>query len=98
MSRDARTITEPAPGPSTPREGSPGTAGRRGPLERVTVNLTPRSSRALDEVVDMTQDTKTDAINRALQVYAYLERVMQEGGAVYTQGPDMADLERLRFI
>ena len=33
----------------------------------------------------MTGDSQTDAINRALQVYAYLERVQTEGGEVLTR-------------
>ena len=48
--------------------------GRR--LERITVNLTPRSSSALDLAVELTGDTKTDTINRAIQIYAYLEKVI----------------------
>jgi hypothetical protein len=67
-------------------------------LERVTVNLTPRSSRALDEAVTITGDSKTDTINRALQVYAYLERVQREGGKVFVQDADQDHLERLKFF
>ncbi len=60
--------------------GRGGSAG-----ERVTVNLTPRASQALSDVVARTGDTKTDAINRALRIYAYVERVLGDGGAVYVQ-------------
>lgn len=51
-------------------------------LERVTVNLAPRASHALEQAVGLTGDSKTDAINRALQVYAYIEQVMRDGGEV----------------
>ncbi|MFF5115017.1 hypothetical protein [Streptosporangium sp. NPDC000509] len=70
----------------------------RSTLERVTVNLTPRSSRALEEAVEITGDTKTDTINRALQVYSYLERVLQNGGNIYVQEAGQTDQERLRFF
>ncbi|WP_345439254.1 hypothetical protein [Actinoallomurus vinaceus] len=74
-------------------------AGRSpGPLERVTVNLTPRSAKALDDVVQLTRDTKTDVINRALQVYAYVEKIMYDGGAVYIREAESEDLERLKFF
>jgi hypothetical protein len=78
---------------------STGTAGRNGStLERVTVNLTPRASKALEQAVKCTGDTKTDTINRALQVYAYLEETMQSGGSIYLrQNPD-GELERLRIF
>jgi hypothetical protein len=39
----------------------------------VTVNLTPRAWHALEATVQRTGDTKTETINRALQVYNYLD-------------------------
>jgi hypothetical protein len=59
--------------------------GGGGGLERVTVNLIPRASRALEQATDLTGDSKTDSINRALQVYAYLEEVWSKGGAVLVE-------------
>ena len=56
-----------------------------GALERVTVNLTPRAWHALEATVQRTGDTKTDTINRALQVYNYIEEIMHSGGAVIVQ-------------
>ena len=86
-------------GPTIEQAGSE-SANRRvsGPLERVTVNLTPRSVKALEEVVAITQDTKTDVINRSVQVYAYLEKIMQGGGTVYLREAESSDLERLKFF
>jgi hypothetical protein len=70
-----------------------------GSLERVTVNLSARASQALQETAELTGETKTESINRALQVYAYLRQVMADGGVVYTKNSDRADeLERLRFF
>jgi hypothetical protein len=74
------------------------TGGPRPQMERVTVNLTARASEALKESVELTGDTKTDTINRALLIYAFLQGVMQEGGAVYTRGGDTGELERVRFL
>lgn len=56
--------------------------GGGGPLERVTVNLVARASRALQRVVDLTGDSKTDALNRAIQIYCYLEEVESKGGDI----------------
>ncbi len=64
-------------------ENSP--RGGGGGLERVTVNLIPRASRALEQAGSLTGDSKTDTINRALQVYAYLEEVWSKGGAVLVE-------------
>jgi hypothetical protein len=54
-------------------------------LTRVSANLTPRSLAALQAAVALTGDTQTDTINRALQVYAHLEKVISRGGEVITR-------------
>ncbi len=54
-------------------------------LERLSVNLAPRASRALEQAVTLTGDSKTDAINRALAVYAYFEQVLHDGGVVLVE-------------
>jgi hypothetical protein len=78
---------------STPKRGS-----GNGPLERVTVNLTARASRALQAAADLTGDTKTDSINRSIQIYAYLEEVLSRGGAVYVRESADGELERLKLF
>jgi hypothetical protein len=55
-------------------------------LVRLTVNLTPRSAAALDLAVGLTRDSKTDTINRALQVYAYLMSLKAEGREITARG------------
>jgi hypothetical protein len=87
------TATRNADGTGKRGQGSNGP-----PLERVTVNLNARSSRALDVAAELTGDTKTDIINRALQIYAYLEQVATRGGAVYTRESEDAELEKLKIF
>jgi hypothetical protein len=77
------------PGTTAPRPRGPG----NGPLERVTVNLTSRSSQALQIVADLTGDTKTDIINRALQIYAWLQESTANGGSIQVR--ESADAEPL---
>ncbi len=68
-------------------------------LERITVNLTPRAFRALAKAVKLTGDSKTDTVNRALQLYSYLEEITQSGGALYVRRTaDQDELEQLRFF
>lgn len=66
-------------------------------LERVTVNLTPGAHRALERAVRITGDTRTDTINRALQVYAYLEEIMAGSGSIYVRTAPDAEPQRLRI-
>ena len=65
-------------------------SGGNGP-ERVTVNLSARAARALQIATDLTGESKTDAINRALQIYAFLEKIADHGGAVYARETPDAD-------
>lgn len=67
------------------RKNDPSQRGGGGGLERVTVNLIPRASRALEQAGQLTGDSKTDTINRALQVYAYLEEVWSKGGSILVE-------------
>ncbi len=86
---------------AAPAEDTPTVSGRPsggGNHERVTVNLNARASDALDQVSELTGETKTDAINRALQVYALLHQVQADGGAIYTRERGAKELERLRIL
>lgn len=83
---------------TTDQDQTAGTAGRgHSMLERVTVNLTPRARTALENTVQRSGDSKTDTINRALQLYNYLDEVMHSGGAVYVQDPN-GKPERLKVF
>lgn len=63
----------PDPPPSAPSGGAGG-------LVRVTVNLTPRSADAMEKISTETGLSKTDVINRALQVYQVVEELLDRGG------------------
>ena len=89
QSLESRT-PQPAPAPPPPApDYSPG---------KVTVNLTARSVQALLETMDLTKDTKTDTINRALQIYAYLEEVMSHGGSFYIRERPTSDVQQLKIF
>ena len=80
-----------------------GSRGRRGhgsggPLERVTVNLVARASQALQRVSDITGDSKTDSINRAIQIYAYLEDITSRGGSIYVRESANSEIQRLKMF
>ncbi|PHQ50705.1 hypothetical protein BLA24_18135 [Streptomyces cinnamoneus] len=77
---------------------SDGRARSGGRFERVTVNLAPRSSAALEHAAMITGDTKTDTINRALQIYAMLADVVDNGGAVLVRYTPDGELERQRLF
>lgn len=54
-------------------------------LTKLTVNLTPASVAALNATAELTGLSRTDCVNRALQLYAAVERASrQDGGEVLT--------------
>jgi hypothetical protein len=75
-----------------------GGGGGGGPLECVTVNLTPRASRALEIATRLTGDSKTDTLNRAVQIYAFLEETLANGGTVLVQESKDAPPQLIKFF
>jgi hypothetical protein len=65
-------------------------------MERVTLNLVPRASRALAHVMELTGDSKTDCVNRALPVYAYIEEVLANQGCIIVQ--EKPESEPIRLV
>jgi hypothetical protein len=52
------------------------------------VNLLPESVEALELAVRLGGDTRRDAVNRALQVYAILLTETHDGGSIAIKRPD----------
>lgn len=79
--------------------------GRRGDdvdgrpaLERVTVNLVASAMTSLESIVTRRGTGKTDTINKALQVYGYVDDLQERGGAIYVREPGSTELERLHIV
>lgn len=66
--------------------------------ERTTTNLTPRSARAMANLVGWTGYTKTDTVNRALQIYEFIQQIRENGGTLHVCRSQGAELERLTFF
>jgi hypothetical protein len=67
-------------------------------LTRVTVNLTPRAIAALERACRATGDTKTDTINRALQVYAVVQEIADRNGGSIRLVHEDGGIERLHLL
>lgn len=80
------------------RPGSERRVARAPALEKVTVNLTSRSVDALQKTIAETGESKTDVINKAVQLYAYIQAHIDAGGLFYVRDPGTAELERLRIL
>jgi hypothetical protein len=80
--------------PTDPPSGSGGGSG----LTRVTVNLNRHAVQALEVVSEATGYSKTDTINRALQVYAIIQEIMEKNGGSLHIKHDNGELERIHIV
>ncbi|MGI5402247.1 hypothetical protein ACQEVG_22945 [Streptomyces sp. CA-135486] len=65
--------------------------------ERYSVTLVPPAVKAIAELTERSGLSKTDVINRAVQIYAYLEAQKDEGRDLLLRGSD-GSLERLHIV
>lgn len=85
--------------PATPADPppSPGPGGGNG-LTRVTVNLNRQAIQALEQVSAATGYTKTDTINRAIQIYAIVQEIMErDQGTIRVMHRD-GEIEKIYII
>jgi hypothetical protein len=68
-----------------------------GPLTKVSANFLPRSMVALEAAAELSGDNHTDCLNRAIQVYAYVEQLRVEGKELQVVDPETGVVERLEF-
>lgn len=59
-----------------------------GDLCKVTVNLTPKSFAALHDAAQLNEETRTNVINRSIQLYELLCREQAEGKEILLREPD----------
>jgi hypothetical protein len=73
-------------------------SGGGGGLTRVTVNLNRHAVQALETVSRATGYSKTDTINRALQVYAIVQEIMERDGGALQVRHDDGEVERIHIV
>lgn len=66
-------------------------------LQRVTVNLITKSSDSLDRLASRSGMSKTDVINRALQLYDFIDTEIATGKQILIRSGDDDD-QVLRLI
>lgn len=87
------TKTEPRvdDAPTTTSEQAPKVAGR------VTVNLSKRTVEALDATSALTDDTKTEVINKAVQLYQEVQEAQGNGGGIWIKPSKDAEPILVRY-
>lgn len=78
-------------------DGGTGRAMGNG-LTRVNVNLTRKAMVALESLSDSTGYSKTDTINRALQVYHLIQGLLDKDGGLVIRPPDSETEVKLHIL
>jgi hypothetical protein len=85
--------------PTSPPPTDTNSAGPRGGgPHKYTVNLTTKAMTALENTAVIAEATRTDVINKALQVYALLWQAQEEQGQVILLRNRDGETERLRLL
>lgn len=67
-------------------------------LTKVSANFQRRAVAALEVASDVTGDSRTDVLNRAVQFYAYLVKKAEEGKLIFVEDPETGTRERVVFF
>lgn len=65
---------------------------------KVTVNLSQKTYEALERAASITGDTKTDVINKAVQLYSEVREAQNNGGGVWLQASEGTDPVKVRLF
>ncbi len=84
--------------PPTVEPPANGGDGGSSNLVRVTVNLTPKAYADLQRLNVSTGLSKTDVMNRALQVYALVEDLLDRGGGSIVVKPPDGETARIVIL
>lgn len=67
-------------------------------LTKMTVNLVPRAVDAIDRASAVNQDSKTDTVNRAVQLWAFMSELSGQGWQLFVEDPGTGKRERLHLF
>jgi hypothetical protein len=80
--------------PTTARE----TAARTAVAERITVALIAKAAEDLKRTQERTGFSKTDLINRAISLYAFLDERLADGSEILLRDKDTGTTELIRLL
>jgi hypothetical protein len=105
MREDASNVTDFIPATSGltaaagPHQGTEKQSKRQqSELTKVSANFVPRAMAALDLASEITGDSRTDVLNRAVQVYAYFAKMTEEGNLIFAENPVTGAKDRVVFL
>ena len=75
-----------------------GNAGSQTITDRITVALVPKASESLQRLMVSTGLSKTDAVNRAISLYEYIDSQLQAGNDLILRDPKTGESQIIRLL
>jgi len=67
-------------------------------LTKISANFVNRAVVALELASEITGDNQTDVLNRSVQVYAYITKMIDDGKLIFMEDPATGAKERLVLL
>jgi hypothetical protein len=65
---------------------------------RTSITFIPKAAQDLDELMGATGLNQNDVTNRAVQIYAFMQREFLNGKVLYLGQADGTDIERVHIV
>jgi hypothetical protein len=75
-----------------------GSTGQRVAIDRMTISLIPRTAKELEQLHEKTGLSKTDIMNRAISLYAFVTEQMDSGKDLVIRDPQMGEQQLIQLF
>jgi hypothetical protein len=75
-----------------------GSSGQRVAIDRMTISLIPRTVKELEQLQEKTGLSKTDIVNRAISLYAFVTEQMEAGQQLALRDPESERLQLIQLL
>ena len=72
--------------------------GQRQLLDRMTVSLIPRTVEELEQLTEKTGMSKTDIVNRAISLYAFVTQQLDSGQELLVRDLQSREVQRIQLL
>jgi Ribbon-helix-helix domain len=73
-------------------------SGQRQLLDRLSVSLIPRTVEELEQLHEKTGMSKTDIVNRAISLYAFVTEQLDSGQELLVRNPQTGELQLIQLL
>jgi hypothetical protein len=75
-----------------------GSSSQRVAVDRMTISLIPRTVKELEQLQEKTGLSKTDIVNRAISLYAFVTEQMEAGQQLALRDPESERLQLIQLL